>query len=103
MMTNVFKVSEWRAYVKISTLLGKRPSEILEDLCTVIKDQVPGKTQVYEWCNRFAEGRASLDDDKRDGRPTSVTHVDNLEKVKAILISHPHSSIRDISDGDYFE
>jgi len=37
--------------------------------------------RVFEWHKRFSEGRESLKDDDRPGRPCTTVTDDNIEKV----------------------
>ena len=44
------------------------------------------KTINYEWIKRFKEGRESLKDDDRSGKPTTTTiNGENVAKVQEIL------------------
>jgi hypothetical protein len=43
------------------------------------------KTQVYEWYKRFRDGRASVNDNPRCGRPSTSTNDENVEHVRNVV------------------
>jgi transposase len=51
--------------------LGKSGSEIREMLVQVYGDNAMKKTAVYMWVARFSEGRESVTDEVRSGRPAT--------------------------------
>ena len=42
------------------------------------------KTAVYEWHERFKNGRESVEDDERSGRPSTSKTDENINKVREI-------------------
>ena len=44
-----------------------------------------GRTQTFEWLSRFKNGRMSLEDDERSGRPSSGMTPENVEKVRQAI------------------
>ena len=49
---------------------------------------------VAKWVQRFRQGKTSLEDDPRIGRPgTSITDK-NIEAVRTLIEENPHISIR---------
>ncbi|EZA58146.1 hypothetical protein X777_01874 [Ooceraea biroi] len=49
------------------------------------KEEALSRTQVYEWFRRFREGRMSLEDDPRSGRP-STSHTDeNVDLIRQTI------------------
>ena len=54
------------------------------------------KSTVYDWIRRFREGRTSLEDNEREGRPkTAVTEV-NSEKVRQLILNDRRVTVREI-------
>jgi len=43
------------------------------------------KIAVYKWAKRFSEGRKSVNDDERSGRPATSRTEENIAKVLQIL------------------
>jgi len=57
--------------VKFLVKLGKSGNEIREMLEKVYGDNAMKKTAVFKWVKRFSEGRESVTDEKRSGRPAT--------------------------------
>lgn len=77
---------EFRAVIKFLTKQGKPPQTILEEMSSVYGDSCPGKTMVYKWHNLFKQGRDSIEDDPRPGRPVEATTAENVEKLEKIIL-----------------
>jgi len=61
--------------MKFCFLLGKTAAETVTMLKEAIKDEVIGKTQVYEWFNHLKRGELSVEDQSHCGHPyTSKTY-----------------------------
>ena len=73
-------VHEQRICVKI----GKSVTETFEMLKIAFGEEAMCRTQTYEWRKRFKEGRTSVDDDPRSGRPSTSKTDDNVAKVREI-------------------
>jgi hypothetical protein len=43
------------------------------------------RTQCYEWFKHFKEGRMSVGEDPRPGRPWTLTNDDHVERVRAVI------------------
>jgi hypothetical protein len=41
--------------------------------------------RVFEWFAKFHDGRKSIEDDRRAGRPVSIRTEENIEKVRNIV------------------
>jgi hypothetical protein len=55
-------------------------------LVQVYGDTAMKKTAVYEWVTRFSEGRASVTDVGRSGRPATSRTEENIAKVREICV-----------------
>ena len=55
------------------------------------------KTAVYKWVKRFSEGRESVTDEERLGRPTSRTE-ENIAKVRQIVRENHRLTVRSITE-----
>ena len=65
--------SDQRSYIKIETFRGKIPTEIHNALHEVCGDSVVDCSTVSLWASRFREGRESVQDNARSGRPVTAT------------------------------
>jgi len=54
-------------------------------LVQVYGDSAMKKTAVYKWMKRFSEGRESVTDEERSGRPVTSRTEENIATVRQIL------------------
>ena len=54
-------------------------------LMKVYGDNAMKKTEVYKWVKRSSEGRESVTDEERSGRPATSRTEENIAKVRQIL------------------
>ena len=54
------------------------------------------RSQVFKWYKAFSEGRESIKDEPRSGRPTSKTD-NNVDKVRALVRSDRRLTVRMIA------
>jgi hypothetical protein len=62
-------VGDQRSYIKIETLRGQTPTEIHIALREVCDEQTMDRSTVSRWATRLREGRVTINDDPRPGRP----------------------------------
>jgi transposase len=74
-----------RSYIKIETLRGKRPTEIQSALREVCGEQTVDRSTVSRWATRFHEGRVSINDDPRPGRPKTSTDERSVKLMADFL------------------
>ena len=67
------KISEQRLYCKFRAHLGFPPTEIHADLQRVYWIGALNYATVCKWVHRFNDGRESIENDPRVGRPVSVS------------------------------
>ena len=89
---------EQRASIKFCVKLGKAFTKKLEMLRKAYRDQVLSRTRVYKWFRRFKEGRESLDDDERSGRPASSYTDELVKKIREPIRKDSCMSVRFIED-----
>ena len=64
---------------------GKKPPEMGTKLQKVFVESAPPKPTVSKWYKLFLEGRTSVKDDERSGRPSRATAKDKVEEVRQLL------------------
>lgn len=64
----------------------------------VYKDEAITLKSVYEWFKRFTEGRTSVEDAPRAGRPTTARTPENIEKAKHLLANDRRLTKRMIAE-----
>jgi len=56
------------------------------------------KTAVYKWVKRFSEGRESVTDEERSGRPATSRTEENIAEVRQILRENRRLPVRSITE-----
>ena len=56
------------------------------------------KIAVYKWVKRFSEGRESVTDEKRSGRPATSRTEENITKVRQIVRENRRLTVRSIEE-----
>ena len=89
---------EQRTSIKFLVKLGKSGNEIREMLVQVYGDNAMKKTAVYKWVKRFSEGRESVTDEERSGRPGTSRTKENIAKVRQIVRENRRLTVRSIAE-----
>ena len=79
------KISEKRVYCKIRAQLWFPPTEINADLQNVYGNGALKYATVCKWVCCFNDGRESIENDLRVGRPVSVLMEKDVATVKTLL------------------
>ncbi|GBL86312.1 Putative uncharacterized protein FLJ37770 [Araneus ventricosus] len=77
---------------------GKSAKETHELLMTVYEERAVTLKCVYEWFKRFREGRDTIEDALRTGRPTTARIPDNIQNVKKCLVKNRRVTVRMIAE-----
>jgi len=56
------------------------------------------KTAVYKWVKRFSEGRQSVTDEERSGRPATSRTEENIAKLCQIVRENRRLNVRSITE-----
>ena len=56
------------------------------------------RTQTCEWWIRFNEGRNSVGDDPPSGQPPTSKTDDNVAKVREVICSYLHLTVREVAE-----
>jgi transposase len=89
---------EQRICVKFFVTSGKSVTETFEMLKIAFGEEAMCTTQTNEWWKRFKEGRTSVDDDPRSGRPSTSKTDDNVAKVREVLRSNRRLTVRAVAE-----
>ena len=90
-------LEEQRAYIKIRSLLGVTPTDIKVDLDTVYGHSAVSYITITRWCRRFKEGRESIEDDPRPGRPMSEYKENDVIAVKKMIDEDARNTVESLS------
>jgi len=56
------------------------------------------RTQCYEWFKHFKEGRMSVSEDPRPGRPSTSTNDDHVERDCAVICGNHCLTVQEVGD-----
>ena len=85
---------EQRTNIKFLVKPGKSGNEIREMLVQVYGDNAMKKTAVYKWVKHFSEGRESVTEEERSGRPATSRTEKNIAKVRQIVRRNRRVTVR---------
>jgi len=84
--------------IKFCAKLKKSGSETLQLLRTAYGDAVLSSAQVFRWHKAFKDGRESVEDEHRTGRPSTSRSENNVARMKAVLDRDRHLNVRLIAE-----
>jgi hypothetical protein len=61
-------------------------------------DNAMSQSKTFLWCKRFKDGRTSVDDDERSGRPSTSTTPVNIAKVREAILADRRRTIHDVCE-----
>jgi len=64
----------------------------------VYGDSAMKKTAFYKWVKRFSEGRESVSEEERSGRPATSRTEENIAKVRQIVRENRRLTVRNIAE-----
>jgi len=64
----------------------------------VYGDSAMKRTAVYKWVKSFSEGRESVTDEERSGRPATSRTKENIAKVRQIVRENRWLTVRSIAE-----
>jgi len=89
---------EQRTNIIFLVKVGKSGNEIREMLVQVYGDNAMKETAVCKWVKRFSEGRESVTDEERSGRPATSRTEENSEKLRQIVRENRRLTVRSIAE-----
>ena len=89
---------EQRANIKFCVKLRKSATETFEMLQQAYDDDAMSRARCFDWHSRFKNGRTSLDDDERSGRPSTSTSPETVHEVERIVLEDRRTTICEIAD-----
>lgn len=88
---------EQRSVIKFLVAEECKPVEIHRRMSTVYGATCFSRKNVYKWAKLFKEGRSSVEDEDRPGRPTEVRSPEVIESVNDLIQSDRRVTVDDIA------
>jgi len=89
---------EQRTNIKFLVKLGKSGNERGEMQVQVYGDNAMKKTAVCRWVKRFAEGRESVTDEEKSGRPATSRTEENIANIRQIVCENRRLTVRSTAE-----
>lgn len=89
-------VNEQRICIKFCLKLHKTAAETHRMLQEAFGDAAMSQSRTFLWYKRFKDGRESVEDDERSGRPTTGTTPENIAKVQQAIRADRRLTIHDL-------
>lgn len=90
-------LKEQGTVIKFLVKLNK-DSEIVQQLNEALGEFAMKPATVYKWKKRFKEGRESVDDNPKEGRPVSTGGEKNVRRVDEFIVKDRRVSTRFIAE-----
>ncbi|KAJ4426958.1 hypothetical protein ANN_26757 [Periplaneta americana] len=87
---------EVRSVTKFFNVQSIAPIEIHRQLCQVYGPNIMSKQMVRRWCRQFSEGRQSVHDEERSGRPYLIND-DRVELMRQCIKENRRFTITELS------
>ncbi|GFV81363.1 protein GVQW3 [Trichonephila clavipes] len=78
---------EQRCAIKFCFRLGHNATETFAKLQQAYGDSVLSRAQIFWWFKAFSEGRESIEDEPRSGRPSVSKNAENVVRVRDLVRS----------------
>ena len=88
---------EQRAVIKFCVNLGKSPTETKQMIDMAGDGAHVSRSMVFKWHKRFRDGRESIDDDERPGRPTEIGDA-IIDDIRHAVQEDGRITVREISE-----
>jgi histone-lysine N-methyltransferase SETMAR len=89
---------EQRMCIKFCFKLKKTAAETHRMLKEAFGDNAMSQSKTFLWYKRFKDGRTSVDDDERSGRPSTSTTSENIAKVREAILADRRRTIHDVCE-----
>ncbi|KAL4126948.1 hypothetical protein QTP88_011146 [Uroleucon formosanum] len=88
---------EQRYAIKFCVKLGDSVAETYDKLVKVFGDEALSRAQAFRWHNNFKNGRESVGDEPRSGRPVEA-RTDNVQRVRTLVRQDRRLTVRMLAD-----
>ena len=85
------------AVVRFLRAKGLLPKEIHKEMIQVYAEHCLSRMAVYNWVEKFENGRTMTNDADRSGRPVEIGTNDNLRKVEELIRENRRVTIDEVA------
>lgn len=89
---------EHRAVIKYLYKKGLSSKEIHLEMTNTLEDSAPAYSTVKKWVADFKNGRESLTDGARSGRPLSATTAENINKIHDMIVNNRQITNKELAE-----
>ncbi|RLU25678.1 hypothetical protein DMN91_001835 [Ooceraea biroi] len=89
---------EQRCAIKFCLKLGYNATKTLAKLQQAYGDAALSRAQVFKWFKVFSEGRESVEDESRSGKPSTSRNDENVKRIRDLVRSDRRLTVRLIAD-----
>lgn len=89
---------EQRYAIKFCVKLGDSVMETYDKLVKVFGDEALSRAQVFRWHKNFKNGRESVGDEPRSGRPVEARTDNNVQRVRTLVHQDRRLTVRILAD-----
>ena len=82
--------------MKFCVKLGKSTAETFAMLNTAFGDAAMKRAKCFRWHKRFKNGRLSVEDDERSGRPSTSTDDPHINEINAQVRANQRLTVREL-------
>ena len=91
-------LKEQRFAVKFCVKLGKSTTEMFAMLNTAYGDVAMKRATCFRGHKRFKNGRLSVEDDKRSGRPSTSTDDPHIHEINTLVRANRRLTVRELAE-----
>jgi histone-lysine N-methyltransferase SETMAR len=91
-------MTKQRICIKFCFNLKKTAAETHRILQEASGDNAMSQSKTFLWYKRFKDGRTSVDDDERFGRPSTTTTPENITKVREAILAGRRRAIHEVCE-----
>ncbi|KAG5316643.1 SETMR methyltransferase, partial [Acromyrmex insinuator] len=92
------EIMEQRSAIKFCVRNGISAAETLRMRQKAYGDGALSQARVFAWHRMFKEGRESVQDEPRAGRPSTSTDVIHVQKIRDLVLANRRLTVRDLTD-----
>ena len=87
---------ERSALIRFLAAEGVKPSEVYRRISAQYGSSCLNQINVYKWIERFKDGRTSIKDEPREGRPSEVKTSENQQAVNDLILAEKRLTVEEI-------